>query len=69
VSDERERGTGLQVAESRLSEPQNARVLLDEARRLSRNLAYLRSARFGAGNSETLDGADRQVGERRVGRG
>jgi hypothetical protein len=69
MRDERERGTGVQVAEFRLSEPQNARVLLDEARRLSRNLAYLRSARFGAGNSEALDGADRQVGEQRVGRG
>ena len=69
MRDERERGTGVQVAEFRLSEPQNARVLLDEARRLSRNLAYLRGARFGAGNSEALDGADRQVGEQRVGRG
>ena len=57
------------MAEFRLSEPQNTRVLLDEARGLSRNLAYLRSARFGAGNSEALDGADRQVDERRVGRG
>jgi hypothetical protein len=45
MSEGPERGTGRQMAESQLSELQNARVLLEEARGLSRNLAHHRRAR------------------------
>src|SRR5215218_6407582 len=44
MTDGRERGSGRQMAESQLSELQNMRVLLEEARGLSRNLAYHRRA-------------------------
>src|ERR687898_3568039 len=45
----REQGSGdRQMAESQLSELQNMRVLLEEARGLSRNLAYHRRARLEA---------------------
>ena len=39
------------MAESQLSELQNMRVLLEEARGMSRNLAYHRRARLEAQNS------------------
>ena len=51
----REQGTDPQMAESQLSELQNMRVLLEEARGLSRNLAYHRRARLEAKLGETLD--------------
>ncbi len=57
------------MAESQLSELQNARVLLQEARGLSRNLAYHRRARLEAKLSEVLDEVDRQVEELRSDRG
>jgi hypothetical protein len=58
-----------QMAESQLSELQNARVLLEEARSLSRNLAYHRRVRLEARICETLDEVDRQIQELRADRG
>ncbi len=64
-----ERGPGRRhMAESQLSELQNARVLLEEARGLSRNLAYHRRARLEARIGEALDEVDRQIGELRTDR-
>jgi hypothetical protein len=53
------------MAESQLSELQNMRVLLEEARGLGRNLAYHRRARLEAKLGETLDEVDRQIAELR----
>jgi hypothetical protein len=61
-----ERGSDRQMAESQLSELQNARVLLEEARGLSRNLAYHRRARLEAKIGEVLDEVDRQIQELRA---
>jgi hypothetical protein len=56
----RERGSDYRhMAESQLSELQNMRVLLEEARGLSRNLAYHRRARLEASLGEALDEVDR----------
>jgi hypothetical protein len=57
------------MAESQLSELQNARGLLEEARGLSRNLAYHRRARLEARLGEALDEVDRQIQELRADRG
>jgi hypothetical protein len=57
------------MAESQLSELQNVRVLLEEARGLSRNLAYHRRARLEAKIGETLDEVDRQIQELRADQG
>ena len=65
----RERGSGRQMAESQLSELQNMRVLLEEARGLSRNLAYHRRARLEARLGETLDEVDQQIEELRATKG
>ena len=65
----RERGSGRQMAESQLSELQNMRVLLEEARGLSRNLAYHRRARLEARLGEALEEVDRQIVELRADRG
>jgi hypothetical protein len=64
-----ERGSDRQMAESQLSELHNARVLLEEARSLSRNLAYHRRAQLEARIGEALDEVDRQIGELRACRG
>ena len=69
MTDGRERGSGRQMAESQLSELQNMRVLLEEARGLSRNLAYHRRARLEARLGEVLDEVDRQIGQLRADRG
>lgn len=69
MSEGLERGTGRQMAESQLSELRNARVLLEEARGLSRNLAYHRRARLEAAIGEALDEVDRQIQELRTDRG
>ena len=58
-----------QMAESQLSELQNMRVLLEEARGLSRNLAYHRRARLEAKLADALDEVDRQIEELRRTRG
>jgi hypothetical protein len=65
----REQGTDRQMAESQLSELQNMRVLLEEARGLSRNLAYHRRARLEAKLGDTLEEVDRQIVELRDVRG
>jgi hypothetical protein len=57
-----------QMAESQLSELQNMRVLLEEARGLSRNLAYHRRARLEVRIGEALDEVDRQIRELRADR-
>ena len=53
------------MAESQISELQNMRVLLEEARGLSRNLAYHRRARLEAKIGEALEEVDRQIAELR----
>ena len=66
----RERGSyDSQMAESQLSELQNMRVLLEEARNLSRNLAYHRRVRLEERIGEALEEVDRQVQELRAARG
>ena len=57
------------MAESQLSELQNMRVLHEEARGLSRNLAYHRRALLEARLGEALDEVDRQIGQLRAARG
>ncbi len=57
----REQGSAWQMAESQLSELQNMRVLLEEARGLSRNLAYHRRARLEEGLGAVLDEVDHQI--------
>ncbi len=57
------------MAESQLSELQNMRVLLEEARGMSRNLAYHRRARLEARLGDALDEVDRQIVELRADRG
>jgi hypothetical protein len=64
----RERGFNRQMAESQLSELQNMRVLLEEARGLSRNLAYHRRARLEAKLGVALDEVDRQIVQLRADR-
>ena len=54
-----------QMAESRLSELRNMRVLLEEARMLARNLAYHRRARLEDVLGRALDEVDRQIEELR----
>jgi hypothetical protein len=53
------------MAESQLSELQNVRVLLEEARELSRNLAYHRRARLEDKLGDALDEVDHQIAELR----
>ena len=57
------------MAESQLSELQNMRVLLEDARGLARNLAYHRRTRLEARLVEALDEVDRQIVELRADRG
>jgi hypothetical protein len=65
MTDRRERGSDRQMAESQLSELQNMRVLLEEARGLSRNLAYHRRTRLETKIGDALDEVDRQIAELR----
>lgn len=53
------------MAESQLSELQNVRMLLEEARGLSRNLAYHRRARLEDKLGDALDEVDHQIAELR----
>ena len=57
------------MAESRLSELQNMRVLLEEARLLTRNLAYHRRAELEARLELVLSEIDGQIEELRADRG
>ena len=65
----REGRSDPQMAESQLSELQNVRVLLEEARVLSRNLAYHRRARLESTIGEALEEVDRQIEELQSARG
>jgi hypothetical protein len=69
MTNEREQGSGQQMAESQISELQNMRVLLEEARGLSRNLAYHRRARLERTIGEALEQVNRQIVELRAARG
>jgi hypothetical protein len=62
------RSDDRQMAESQLSELQNMRVLLEEARGLSRNLAYHRRVRLESTIGGALDEVDRQIKELRAAR-
>ena len=57
------------MAESQISELQNMRVLLEEARGLSRNLAYHRRARLERTIGEALEQVNHQIVELRAARG
>lgn len=57
------------MAESQLSKLQNMRVLLEEARGLSRNLVSHPRARLESRIVEALDEVDRQIQELRADRG
>jgi len=57
------------MAESQLAELQNMRVLLEEARALSRNLAYHRRVRLETSLGQVLDEIDRQIEDLRANRG
>jgi hypothetical protein len=59
------RDDGQRMAESQLSELQNMRVLLEEARVLARDLAYHRRARLEAVLGQALNEVDRQIEELR----
>jgi hypothetical protein len=61
LTENRQREAGRQIAESQLSELQNTRVLLEEARGPSRNLAYHRRARLEATIGGALDKVHRQI--------
>jgi hypothetical protein len=63
------RSDDRQMAESQLSELQNMRVLLEEARGLSRDLAYHRRARLESRIGEALDEVDQQIEELRATKG
>jgi hypothetical protein len=54
-----------QMAEYQLSELRNMRMLLEEARRLARNLAYHRRARLEDVLGRALEEIDRQIEELR----
>jgi hypothetical protein len=54
------------MAESQLSELQNMRVLLEEARGLSRDLAYHRRVRLESSIGEALDEVDQQIEDLRA---
>ena len=56
------------MAESQLSELQNMRVLLEEARLLTRNLAYHRRAKIEARLDLVLHEVERQIEELRTDR-
>jgi hypothetical protein len=60
---------GPSMAESQLSELQNMRVLLEEARGLSRNLAYHRRARLESAIGDALNEVDRHIQELRTTKG
>jgi hypothetical protein len=53
------------MGDSQLADLQNMRVLLEEARKLARDLAYHRRASVEARLGEALDEVDRQVADLR----
>jgi hypothetical protein len=69
MSNRREEPSDRLMAESQLSELQNMRVLLEEVRGLSRNLAYHRRARLESRIGEALEEVDQQIQQLRAARG
>jgi hypothetical protein len=69
MSNRREVPSDRLMAESQLSELQNMRVLLEEARGLSRNLAYHRRVRLESRIGEALEEVDQQIQQLRATRG
>jgi hypothetical protein len=69
VTTSREGRSDGHLVESQLAELQNVRVLLEEARGLSRNLAYHRRALLESRIGEVLEGVDQQTEELRAARG
>jgi hypothetical protein len=69
VREEDRRRPEPSMAVSQLSELQNMRVLLEEARLLARNLAYHRRAKLEARVESVLYEIDRQVEDLRANRG
>ena len=69
MSNRPEEPTDWLMAESQLSELQNMRVLLEEARGLSRNLAYHRKVRLESRIGEVLDEVDQQIQQLRAAKG
>ena len=69
MSNRPEESSDRLMAESQLSELQNMRVLLEEARGLSRNLAYHRRARLESRIGEALDEVDQQIQQLRAAKG
>jgi hypothetical protein len=70
MTDRPEQGSDdRQMAESQLSELQNMRVLLEEARGLSSDLAYHRRMRLESTIGDALDEVDRHIEELRAARG
>ena len=69
MSNRREEPSDRLMAESQLSELQNMRVLLEEARGLSRNLAYHRRARLESRIGEALEEVDQQIHQLRAAKG
>jgi hypothetical protein len=68
VEEERRRSAAapLPITESQLSELRNMQVLLEEARVLTRNLAYHRRARLEGVIEEALEELERQIEELRA---
>ena len=58
-------GKEWRMAESQLDELQNMRVLLEEARRLARDLAYHRRVRLEAVLRQAVEEVDQQIEELR----
>ena len=58
---------GARMVESQLSDLRNTRVLLEEARVLTRNLAYHRRVRLEEVLGRALEEVDRQIEELRRG--
>jgi hypothetical protein len=68
MSNRREESSDRLMAESQLSELQHMRVLLEEARGLSRNLAYHRRAPLESRIGEALKEVDQQIQQLRTAR-
>ena len=62
-------GDDTRMGESQLVELRNMRVLLEEARRLGRNLAYHRRTKLETAIGQALDEVDRQIEDLRATRG
>jgi hypothetical protein len=70
MANEGARGTNeQQMAESQFLELHNMRVLLEEARGLSRNLAYHRRARLESRIGQALDEVDKHIEQLRAAKG